>query len=97
MAASAWLVWRRGGWPAQARPLGAFVAQLGLNFAWSFLFFSLQRTRWALVDIVLLWIAIVVTIAAFARVDRRAAWLLAPYLAWVSFAVALNASIDASN
>ena len=55
--------------------------------------FSLQRPGWALADILLLWVMIVATIRLFAGVDRWAAWLLAPYLAWVSFATALNAAI----
>ena len=88
-----WRVWRRGGWTARAVPLSAFVVQLGLNFAWSFIFFSFHRIGWALVDILLLWLMIVVTIRLFAIVDRYAAWLLAPYLGWVMFAAALNAEI----
>ena len=93
MALAAWRVWRRGGWTARAVPLSAFVVQLGLNFAWSFIFISFHRIGWALVDILLLWLMIVVTIRLFAIVDRYAAWLLAPYLGWVMFAAALNAEI----
>jgi tryptophan-rich sensory protein len=90
-------VWRRGGWDVQAAPLSWFVVQLGLNFAWSFLFFGLQQIGWALADIALLWVAIAVTIGLFARVSRGAAWMLAPYLAWVTFAAALNTSIFLRN
>lgn len=97
MGVSAWLVWRRGGWGAQRTPLTTFVVQLAFNFSWSFFFFGMQRIGLALADIVLLWIAIVVTLALFARVDRLAGWLLAPYLAWVTFATALNAAIFAAN
>lgn len=93
MALAAWRVWRRGGWVTRAAPLSAFVVQLGLNFAWSVIFFSFQRIGWALVEILLLLLMIVVTIRLFAGVDRYAAWLLAPYLAWVMFAAALNAEI----
>lgn len=93
MGVAAWRVWRRGGWSVQRAPLAAFLAQLGLNFAWSFLFFSLHLAGWALADILLLWAAIALTIGLFARVDRAAAWLLAPYLAWVTFASALNGAI----
>ncbi|HEX7020067.1 MAG TPA: TspO/MBR family protein [Gemmatimonadaceae bacterium] len=57
------------------------------------IFFPLQQITWALVDIVALWLLIVMTIRLFARVNRAAAWLLAPYLAWVSFATALNGAI----
>jgi tryptophan-rich sensory protein len=90
MAVAAWLVWRRGGFAAQGRPLAVFLVQLGLNAAWTPLFFGLRRPDLALAEIVLLWLAIAATLAAFGRVNRAAAWLLAPYLAWVSFATALN-------
>lgn len=90
MGTAAWLVWRRGGWAAQRRPLGWFVAQLALNALWTPLFFGFHRIDLALLDIVVLWGAIVATIVAFARTSRVAAWLLAPYLAWVSFATFLT-------
>jgi tryptophan-rich sensory protein len=90
MAVAAWLVWRRGGFAAQGRPLAVFLVQLGLNAAWTPLFFGLRRPDLALAEIVLLWLAIAGTLAAFGRVNRAAAWLLAPYLAWVTFATALN-------
>jgi benzodiazapine receptor len=61
-----------------------------LNAAWTPLFFGLQRPGIAFVEIVFLWGAIVMTTVAFHRVSRVAAWLLAPYLAWVSFAAVLN-------
>ncbi len=93
MAVAAWLVWRRGGFAAQRRPLAWFLVQLGLNAAWTPVFFGLQRPDLALVVIVLLWLAIVGTIRAFRPVSRPAAWLLAPYLAWVSFATVLNATL----
>lgn len=90
MAVSAWMVWRRGGWRRQRLPLGLFLSQLALNALWTPLFFGLHRPDLALVAIVALWIGIVVTIVAFARVRRGAAALLGPYLAWVSFASFLN-------
>lgn len=90
MAVAAWLVWRRGGWAAQRRPLALFLVQLALNAGWTPLFFGLKSPGLALAEIGLLWLAIVGTLIAFARVSRAAAWLLAPYLAWVSFAAALN-------
>ncbi|MBI5380793.1 MAG: tryptophan-rich sensory protein [Opitutae bacterium] len=90
MAVAAWMIWRRGGWRAQRLPLGLFLAQLALNALWTPLFFGLHRADLAFVDIVLLWFGIVATIVAFARVHRGAAALLAPYLAWVSFATFLN-------
>ena len=93
MAVAAWQVWRRGGWREQRRPLILFVVQLALNALWTPLFFGLNRPDLAFAEIVLLWLAIVATIRAFARVRTTAAWLLAPYLAWVSFASVLNFTI----
>jgi tryptophan-rich sensory protein len=90
MAVAAWLVWRHGGWAAQRRPLGLFLAQLALNAAWTPLFFGLHWPGVAFFEIVLLWLAIAATIAAFRPVSRAAMGLLMPYLAWVSFAAALN-------
>lgn len=90
MAVAAWLVWRQGGWGKQRKPLLIFLAQLALNALWTPLFFGLHRPGLAFAEIVLLWLAIAATIAVFRRVRRVAAWLLAPYLAWVSFAAALN-------
>jgi tryptophan-rich sensory protein len=90
MAAAAWLVWRRGGWAAQRRPLLLFLAQLALNAVWTPLFFGLHRPGLAFAEIVLLWLAIAASLAAFCSVSRAAAWLLVPYLAWVSFAAVLN-------
>jgi tryptophan-rich sensory protein len=93
MAVAAWRVWREGGWPAHGSPLALFLAQLALNFAWSFLFFGLQRVDWALAEILLLWLLIALTLRPFAAIERAAAWLLLPYLAWVTFAAALNGAI----
>jgi tryptophan-rich sensory protein len=90
MAVGAWLVWRRGGFAAQRRPLALFLTQLGLNAAWTPLFFGLHRPGLAFGEIVLLWLAIAATLAAFRPVSRAAAWLLIPYLLWVSFAAVLN-------
>jgi translocator protein len=94
MAVAAWRVWSLAGTLSRgARPLGWFGLQLGLNALWSALFFGLQSPLVALVEIVLLWGAIAVTIAAFGKVSRLAAWLLVPYLTWVSLATYLNAGL----
>jgi translocator protein len=87
MAVAAWLVWLRKG------SLVLFYVQLALNFLWTFLFFNQQSPGLALIEIVAMWIAILATILGFWKVDRRAGWLMVPYLAWVSFAGFLNASI----
>lgn len=90
MAVAAWLVWNRGGFAAQGRPLRLFLTQLVLNAAWTPLFFGLHCPGAAFAEITLLWLAIAATLAAFRPVHQAAAWLLVPYLAWVSFAAALN-------
>lgn len=90
MAVAAWRVWLQASSPARRRALGAFFAQLALNALWTPLFFGLHRPGVAFAEIVFLWLAIAWTIAAFRPVHRAAAWLLAPYLAWVTFAAVLN-------
>ena len=93
MAVAAWLVWRERGWARARGALGLFVLQLACNALWSWLFFGWHRGALAFADIVLLLVLIVATIVSFARIRRVAAWLLAPYLAWVSFAAALCFSV----
>jgi benzodiazapine receptor len=61
-----------------------------LNLLWSLLFFRLQRPDWALVDVGLLWLSVLALILFVRRRSRLAAWLLVPYLAWVSVAALLN-------
>ncbi len=90
MAIAAWLVWRRGGFRAQRGPLTWYAIQLALNAAWTPIFFGAHALGWGLVEIVALWTAILITLLRFHRVRPGAAWLLAPYLAWVTFATALN-------
>ncbi len=67
-----------------------FAVQLLLNFFWSFIFFSLQQTGWAFVEIVVMWLSILFTILWFGKISSTAAWLLVPYISWVSFASLLN-------
>jgi len=67
--------------------------QLGLNLAWSFLFFGLRRIDLAFAEIVVLLIAILVNTVVFARIDRPAAALFVPYALWVAYATALNAAL----
>ena len=73
--------------------IALFSVQLILNFFWSFIFFNLQQPGWALVEIIAMWFFILLTIFAFAQVNKTAAWLLVPYISWVSFATILNYSI----
>ncbi len=94
MGMAAFLVWQRGLGSRIVRiALVWFLVQLALNAAWTPVFFGLHRIGLALVVIVLLWGAILVTMYYFLRVSRSAGMLLVPYLLWVSFATVLNASI----
>ena len=97
MGLAAWLVWRRPDGPARTTALALFVLQLVLNAAWTPLFFGAQRPALALVELAALDAAAEATTVAFARVDRRAAALLVPYLAWLGFATLLNAGIVIEN
>lgn len=93
MAVAVWLVWRERGWSGAREQLILFGMQLALNAAWSWLFFGLHRPDLALIDIVLLWLAILLTILSFREFSQTAAWLLVPYLAWVTFATLLNLAL----
>ncbi|MFI6264650.1 TspO/MBR family protein [Micromonospora sp. NPDC051006] len=90
VAVAGWLVWRRVG-PGPA--LWAWIVQLVLNAAWTPLFFGAGRYGLAFAEIIVLWLAIGVTVALFARVSRAAVLLMLPYWAWVTFAAALNLAI----
>ncbi len=73
--------------------IAAYIAQLILNFLWSFVFFYAHQPGWALVNIILLWLMILETIILFRKLSTAAAWLLIPYICWVSFATVLNFAI----
>jgi tryptophan-rich sensory protein len=90
MGIAAWLVWRERGFRGARLALGLFLTQLALNALWSWLFFAWQRGAWALGEVLLLWLVIVATVAAFWRIRPLAGMLLLPYLAWVTFAAALT-------
>ena len=90
---AAWLVWRRTGLRGALAAWTAWAIQLVLNGAWSWIFFGLRQPGAALVEIVVLWLAILATVIGFWRLRPLAGGLLLPYLAWVSFATALNAAI----
>lgn len=93
MGVAAFLVWRRGWDNRKVRvALGVFVLQIILNVLWSVIFFGLRSPGGALIEIAVLWLAILATIITFVHVSRPAAYLLIPYLAWVSFATYLNAA-----
>jgi len=89
---AAWLVWEHRG-PLRRWAMTAFGIQLVLNAIWSWVFFGLRRPDWALFEIVLLLAAILWTMWLFAKERPLSAKLLAPYLAWVSFATILNGTL----
>ena len=91
IAVSGWLAWRAGGLAPLAFAL--YALQLVLNAGWSAVFFGLRRPDLALGELAILWCSIAATIVAFAHLSAAAAWLLAPYLLWVTIAGVLNASV----
>jgi len=94
MGISFYLVWIKGFETKTAKvALMLFIAQLVLNALWSILFFGLHSPLWAFVEIVFLWAMIVMTIFFFYRISQPSAYLLVPYILWVSFAAILNFSI----
>ena len=94
MGIAAFLVWKRGLDRADVRlALSIFSVQLVLNTLWSIIFFGLRASGWAFIEIAFMWVAILASIIAFAKISKTAAWLLVPYILWVSFAAYLNYSI----
>ena len=75
------------------RAMQLFIIQLALNFFWSIIFFGMHNISLALFDIIALWVMILLTIFIFGRINKNAAWLLVPYISWVSFATLLNFAI----
>ncbi len=97
MGIADYIVSRQGDTEAATNARTIYRVQLVLNSAWSVLFFGLRSPLAALVEIVFLWVAIVATILAFARVSKVAALLLVPYLLWTTFAAVLNTAIWRKN
>lgn len=93
MAFSLWLVWKEPTTAPKAMAYRLFAAQLCVNLIWSALFFTFECPLCALIDIVVLWLLVAWTIASFYAIRPLAGFLLIPYLLWVSYAMALNASI----
>src|SRR3989344_8308635 len=88
----AWNKWSekfwRGSWQKQ-NAVAVFAVQLALNVLWSVVFFGMRQPGLAFFVIMALWVAIVYTIVNFYRISKPAAWLLVPYILWVSFAIYL--------
>lgn len=94
MGVSLFLVWNKGLKDAgRLRAVKLFGFQLVLNFFWSVIFFGLKSPLLAFIEILVLWYLIFLTIKAFYKISATAAYLLIPYLAWVSFASILNLAI----
>lgn len=97
MGVAAWRIWRFRALKAARIALVVFGLQLCLNVGWSFLFFGLQQINFALVEIVILLFVIISNMFLFWRLDRFAGLLFVPYVAWVSYATILNASLSFLN
>jgi len=97
MAVAAWAVWRERGAAGRRTALGLFLAQLGVNALWSWLFFAWHRGALALADVLLLLGLVAATAVAFWRIRPAAGLLLLPYLAWIVFASALTWAVWQAN
>jgi len=94
MGLAAWLIYEKGlKRPEVKKALTVFAVQLVLNTLWSIVFFGAHQLLGAVIVIVLLWAMILWTILLFRKISRPAAWLLVPYILWVSFASVLNVTI----
>ena len=94
MGISVYLVWNRGlGSKKTKTAILFFALQLTLNIFWSILFFGLQSPLYAFIEIIMLWLAILLTVISFYKISKTAAYFLLPYILWVSFALILNFSI----
>lgn len=94
MGISLYIVWNKGIKNEQSKiAVLIFGLQLVLNSLWSILFFGLQNSLFAFIEIIILWIAILLTIKYFYEISKTASYLLVPYILWVAFAAILNFSI----
>lgn len=89
-AASAAIAWREATSIQRREVILLFLLNSALNIGWSGLYFTLRRPDWALIEVVFLWASVAGMAWRLRTVSRRAAWLLLPYLLWVSIAAALN-------
>jgi tryptophan-rich sensory protein len=94
MGIALFLIWKSSaGTKLKRNAILLFSIQLLLNFFWSFIFFNQHQVGWAFAEMMLLWLFILLTIIAFGKISKVAAWLLVPYISWVSFAAILNFTI----
>ena len=92
MGIALYLVWSSKG-KSVKHAVNLFYIQLGLNVIWSIIFFGIRNLSLGFIEIIVLWIMIIVTIIAFYKISKPAAFLLYPYLAWVTFAGYLNLAV----
>jgi translocator protein len=93
MGISIYLIWTKGPSLNNSKAFEFFIIQLVLNILWSVLFFGLHSPLAAFIEIILLWIAILLTIIYSFKVSKSVSYLLIPYILWVTFASVLNLSI----
>lgn len=94
MGVALYLVWKSDA-PVKTKRMAItlWIIQLVFNFFWSFIFFRQHQIDWALAEILVLWFFILLTIIYFSRISKLAAWLMVPYISWVSFASLLTYAI----
>jgi len=95
IAIAFYIVWNKEGVEKslKTKAYWIFGIQLVLNALWSIIFFGMQNPGWAFVEIVVLWLVILAMIFSFSKISKSSAWLLLPYILWVTFASVLNYSI----
>lgn len=93
MAFSLFLVWKGKQTKEVVHARKVFMVQLGLNFLWSYVFFGAHQIGLAVIVILALWASILYCIVLFRKINKTAAYLLIPYILWVSFATILNVSL----
>ena len=93
MGISFYLIWKQPSSKIRNKGIIFFIVQFTLNFFWSIIFFKYHLIFWAFIEIIAMWLFILFTISSFAKLNKTAAWLLVPYISWVSFAAILNFAI----
>lgn len=89
---SLFLIWKQSASKERNLAIFVFLLQQALNFGWSFIFFYFNMIGFALIEIILLWISIIIMLILFYKIKPMAAYINIPYLIWVTFATILNAS-----
>lgn len=93
MGVASYWVWKKRKNKKARMALQLYGVHLFFNLLWSIIFFGLHSPFWALIEIVILWGLIVFMITKFYAIEKKAGWILLPYLAWVTFATLLNFAI----